>query len=171
MVNGGLLSAFVLQHSAMASDSVKEFYNKYCLEDFERSIYLFCSSSVLYFLICHWTPVPWMSLWNFNYLQDTTLWHMLSLVHAIGWCIVYFGCIMMDISELAGLKQVYYKLSGRPSPMALKSKELQRYLSNMRHPSFIGFLLILWVYPLMRWDNFNFLNIALIQKTSLLLLF
>ncbi|XP_014208556.1 nurim homolog [Copidosoma floridanum] len=154
LINFGLISVFILQHSVMASDSVKDLYAKFNVEDVERSIYNISASAVLHFLISTWMPVPWVFLWNFNNLQGGVLWYILSLIQVIGWCIVYIGCIMMDISELAGLKQVYYKLSGRPCPMALKSRELQRYFMHMRHPSFTGFLMILWIHPLMSIDRF-----------------
>lgn len=149
-MNTSLLSAFILQHSVMASDAVKDFYYKFNIEDIERSVYNASSAAVLHLLTSEWQTVPWATIWNFDTSQNTALWFTVSFSHFISWCIIYSGCVMMDISELAGLKQVYYKISGRPRPMALKSRELQRYFSHMRHPSFTGFLIILWIYPLMR---------------------
>ncbi|OXU32295.1 hypothetical protein TSAR_007071 [Trichomalopsis sarcophagae] len=153
LINASLLSAFILQHSAMASDSVKNFYYKFNIEDIERSVYNASSAAVLHILISEWQPLPWASIWNFSTSENSKLWFLISAFHVIGWCIVYSGCVMMDISELAGIKQVYYKMSGRPRPMAVKSRELQRYFMHMRHPSFTGFLLVLWIYPLMSLDR------------------
>ncbi|KAG7211511.1 hypothetical protein KM043_010779 [Ampulex compressa] len=51
------------------------------------------------------------------------------------------------------MKEVYYKFSARPSPIEMKSRELLRYYAHMRHPSFTGFLLILWIFPFMTIDR------------------
>ncbi|XP_017875090.1 nurim homolog isoform X3 [Ceratina calcarata] len=63
------------------------------------------------------------------------------------------GCLMMDLSELAGLKQVYYKFSSRPCPIVMKSRGLLRYYMHMRHPSLTGFLIIFWIHPYMTLDR------------------
>lgn len=140
----------MVQHSVMAMDFFKDFYYNFDIEDMERSIYNASSAAVLHLLLQNWQPVPWASIWNFSASQSNYLWFTISAFQVLGWSIVYAGCVMMDISELAGLKQVYYKLSGRPRPMAMKSRELQRYFMHMRHPSLTGFLIILWIYPIMR---------------------
>ena len=133
----------------MATDLVKSIYEKFYLQDIERSIYNAASAGALHYLINTWRPVPWISLWEVDTTQGNTLWLIFTAVHVVGWFIVYSGCLMMDISELAGLKQVYYKLSARPCPLSIKSRELQRYYAHMRHPSFTGFLMILWIHPFM----------------------
>jgi hypothetical protein len=133
----------------MASDSVKDLYYKFNLEDIERSVYNMSSAAVLHLLISKWQSIPWLLFWNYNIVQNSKLLFIISALHFIGWSIIYSGCVMMDISELAGIKQVYYKISGRPRPMAMKSRELQRYFMHMRHPSFTGFLIILWIHPVM----------------------
>lgn len=75
---------------------------------------------------------------------------LFSSLHVFAWSIVYSGCIMMDIAELCGLKQIWYRVSKINSPLDKKSRELRRYMRHMRHPSFTGFLFILWIYPIMR---------------------
>ncbi|XP_011495188.1 PREDICTED: nurim homolog [Ceratosolen solmsi marchali] len=154
LLNTSLLSIFILQHSVMASDIVKDFYYKFNIEDIERSVFNMSSAAVLHFLMSTWQSIPWSLIWNFNIDGNDKMSFVISFLHFTGWLIVYTGCVMMDISELAGIKQVYYKISGRPRPMAMKSRELQRYFMHMRHPSFSGFLIILWVYPVMTIDRF-----------------
>ncbi|XP_058809204.1 nurim homolog [Phymastichus coffea] len=153
IINITLLSVFIIQHSVMAMDVVKDIYFNLNMEDIERSIYNASSAAVLHLLVKQWQSIPWISVWNFSTSQSNYLWFTISACQVIGWCIVYAGCVMMDISELAGLKQVYYKLSGRPRPMTIKSRELQRFFLHMRHPSLTGFLIILWIYPLMSIDR------------------
>lgn len=144
-----LLSAFMLQHSVMASNIIKNIYQKLHRPDLERSIYNACSAAALHAMITNWQPVPWVSLWNIDTTSNIKSWIFFSTCHFLGWLIIYSGCVVLDIAELAGLKQVYYKISGRPCPMTTKSKEYQRYLAHMRHPSFTGFLIILWIHPYM----------------------
>ncbi|KAJ8665009.1 hypothetical protein QAD02_006671 [Eretmocerus hayati] len=153
LINTSLLSAFMLQHSVMASDFVKNFYYQLNIEDIERSVYNAISSAILHFLICEWQCTPWAYIWNYASEHNHKLWLFTNIAHIVGWGIVYSGCVMMDIADLSGLKQVYYKITGRPRPLSMKSKELQKYYMHMRHPSFIGFLIILWVYPLMSLDR------------------
>lgn len=152
--NTCLLSVFMLQHSAMSSKFIKNIYENLNIPDIERSIYNGFSSAALHFVISYWQAVPWISFWNFDTSTNNKLWIFFTCLHLLGWFIIYSGCVMLDISELSGLKQVYYKISNRPCPMSTKSKEYQRYLLHMRHPSFIGFLLILWMHPFMTLDRF-----------------
>lgn len=133
----------------MATKFLKGFFCKYNIEDIERSIFNLCSSAILHYLILEWKPIPW-AIWSFDGTENNSVWIISTFFQTVGWCIVYCGCCMMDLSELAGLKQVYYSISGRPHPMTIKSRELQRYFIHMRHPSFTGFFIILWAYPVMR---------------------
>lgn len=134
----------------MASDVVKNLYKQFQIQEVERSIYNASTAAVVHFLISNWRPTPWAAVWSVNTYFNTKLWLIFTAIHVLAWFIIYSGCVMMDISELMGLKQIYYKISGRPTPMSMKRKELQRLYSHMRHPSFTGFLIILWIHPFMR---------------------
>lgn len=149
IVNMSLLSIFMLQHSLMASDFVKHLFCKFHMDYMERNIYNVTSAITLHLLFNQWQIISSITLWNVNTSSNSTAWFIFTALHVLAWSIIYSGCLMMDISELAGIKQVYYKFSSRPSPMVMKSKELLRYYSHMRHPSFTGFLIILWIYPYM----------------------
>lgn len=152
LIDMSLLSIFIIQHSIMASDFIKHIFFKLHTEYLSRSIYNACSSASLHFLINKWQQSPALKVWNIETSSDT-IRMLFSSLHVFSWCIIYSGCIMMDIAELCGLKQVWYKVSGKNSPLDAKSKELRRYIKHMRHPSFIGFLTILWIYPVMSMDR------------------
>ncbi|XP_014226265.1 nurim homolog [Trichogramma pretiosum] len=152
-MNTALLSVFILQHSLMAAKSVKDLYHRLNLDDLERSIYNACSAGALHFVISHWQTITWAYIWDFKALQNDKIWYTTMAFQSFGWLIIYVGCVTMDILDLAGLKQIFYKISGRPRPMSLKSLGFQRYISHMRHPSFIGFISILWFFPLMSIDR------------------
>ncbi|XP_043490105.1 nurim homolog [Polistes fuscatus] len=162
LIDSCLLSLFILQHSLMANVTVKNFLKKLYIDEIERSLYNTCSAAVLSFLLDNWQIIPWINIWNIDISNNNILWSTFILIHIFGWFIIYSGCLTMDISELIGFRQVYYKITARPSPMSTKSKELQRYYSHMRHPSFIGFLTILWVHPFMSLDRFLLASILTI---------
>ncbi|CAL7945610.1 unnamed protein product [Xylocopa violacea] len=153
ITNTCLLSIFMLQHSLMASDFVKHLFCNLHMDYMERCIYNVVSAMVLHLLISKWEVISSVILWNLDTSSNNILWYTFTGFHVFAWSVIYSGCLMMDIAELIGLKQVHYKFSSKLSPMSIKSKELLRYYSHMRHPSFIGFLIILWIYPYMTLDR------------------
>ncbi|XP_033224161.1 nurim homolog [Belonocnema kinseyi] len=153
LIDTCLISAFILQHSVMASDFVKRIYSALKIEDLDRSVYNACSAAVLHLMVKTWVPVSLVTLWNINTTSYSKIWLLMTAIHVLGWVFIYSGCLMMDISELVGLKQVLYKISCRPCPMNMKSRELRRFYGHMRHPSFTGFLMILWIHPIMSIDR------------------
>jgi len=143
-----LITIFVFQHSVMANEVTKHTFCRLNIEHLSRSIYNTCSSASLHFLMNKWQQTPAATIWKFE-SSNKAVW-IFSSLHVFSWSIIYSGCIMMDIAELCGLKQIWYRLSKRNSPLDTKSRELRRYMRHMRHPSFTGFLVILWIYPIMR---------------------
>lgn len=144
-----LITTFIFQHSFMANDFIKHTFCRLRIEYLSRSIYNVCSSASLHFLINKWQRTPAATIWKFE-TSNEAVWILFSSLHVFAWSIIYSGCIMMDIAELCGLKQIWYRMSRRNSPLDTKSRELLRYMKHMRHPSFTGFLAILWIYPIMR---------------------
>lgn len=147
-----LVTIFIFQHTIMATDMTKYTFCKLRIEYLSRSIYNACSSASLHFLITKWQQTPAATMWKFE-TSNEIVWMLFSSLHVFAWSIIYSGCIMMDIAELCGLKQIWYKVSKRNSPLDIKSRELCRYMRHMRHPSFTGFLVILWLYPIMSADR------------------
>ncbi|XP_011874505.1 PREDICTED: nurim homolog [Vollenhovia emeryi] len=151
LVNMLLLTIFVFQHSIMANDFTKQTFCKLRIEHLSRSIYNACSSASLHFMISKWQQTPAATMWKFE--TSNHLFWLFSTVHSIAWVIIYSGCIMMDMAELCGLKQMWYRVTERDSPLDAKSRQLRRYMRHMRHPSFTGFLIILWICPIMSADR------------------
>ncbi|CAL1677990.1 unnamed protein product [Lasius platythorax] len=152
LVDMSLITIFIFQHSIMANDFTKNIFFQLRIDYLSRSIYNACSSASLHFLINKWQQSPALTIWHIETSNDT-IWMLFSGLHIFSWSVIYSGCIMMDIAELCGLKQVWYRVSGKNSPLDAKSRELRRYMRHMRHPSFIGFLAILWIYPFMSMDR------------------
>ncbi|XP_017875089.1 nurim homolog isoform X2 [Ceratina calcarata] len=107
----------------------------------------------LHLLISKWEFISSVTLWKVDTFSNDVSWYTFTTLHVLAWIIIYSGCLMMDLSELAGLKQVYYKFSSRPCPIVMKSRGLLRYYMHMRHPSLTGFLIIFWIHPYMTLDR------------------
>ncbi|XP_050297793.1 nurim homolog [Anthonomus grandis grandis] len=152
LVNMVLLSIFILQHSAMASQKYKNFVKSRVVDDISRSFYVTATAATLLLIIKNWQPTLNLIIWNFD-LSYKPLWLLYISIHTGTWMIIYVANICTDIPELVGLKQVYYSLINQPDPMKRKSLQLQRLTSHMRHPSFLGFLLIFWFFPVMTLDR------------------
>ncbi|PSN33492.1 Nurim [Blattella germanica] len=142
----------MFQHSAMAKPLFKRAVYSSGFQVIERSIYVIMTSVVLQCVMTFWQPISWIKIWDID-SSGTLFWTLYTAVHCFAWCVIYIGTLMMDIPEMLGVKQVYYNLRGLPDPMTFKSKELQRFYLHMRHPSFTGFCLLLWFYPVMSLDR------------------
>ncbi|XP_017768335.1 PREDICTED: nurim homolog [Nicrophorus vespilloides] len=148
-----LLTLFIYQHTFMAMQSVKDFFERFNLKDIQRSIYIISTCVVLLIMTHYWEHVPEYVLWK---TDNGRVYYALMLMHALAWLIIYSDCIYMDINELLGLKQVYYSIQNLPDPMSYKSYELQKLYLHMRHQGFfVAFLLIFWAIPVMSLDRFH----------------
>lgn len=145
-----LIVLFILQHSLMKSEFVKRFWSALGLGVAERSIYNLASSVCLLYLIQNWKIVPSFVLWKIDLDNCSALWWGFVLTHSLAWFIVYGGSLLMDLSEILGVKQVYYDCNKLSSPMSYKSSELRRLYGHIRHPSFLGISTVLWVTNCMR---------------------
>lgn len=100
-------------------------------------------------MLTQWQPIPSYVLWNIN-CDSAPIWWTFLTLHAVAWLVIYGGSFIMDFPELTGVKQVYYDIKNLQTPSTYKSRELVRLYGHVRHPSFFGLSLILWVTNLMR---------------------
>ncbi|XP_030053246.1 nurim [Microcaecilia unicolor] len=147
-VNLALVALFVLQHSLMASHTVKQ-WTVMCFGVLQRSVYVFCTALALQVLIRYWQPVkhgPF--LWN-ACTEPWGTWISLIcfILHFVAWLVICSIVLIFDYAELMGLKQVYYYCLDLGDPLELKSASVVRLYSHLRHPVYLEFLLILWVVP------------------------
>lgn len=151
-INQFLLSIFILQHSLLALPEVKNWLSNSKLRVIQRCLYVISSAAALQVLLRFWHKIPGVTLWTVN--SDTKLyWWIFITIHILAWLFIYVGSICMDVNELFGIKQIYYSIQQLPDPNIYKSSDLKRLYAHMRHPSFIGFLIIFWVVPCMTLDR------------------
>lgn len=174
------LVVFILQHSFQKHESVKKLWHKLGLKTIERSAYNLLSSLILLVsfssvfirspralfgvinqirlnmqftfqqLVQSWASVEKWTLWSISAPVYSPVWWMLVVSHTLLWSIIAFGSLLMDLPEILGIKQIYYDVQGLSEPFAYKARSLSRLLTNIRHPSYVGFALIFWITNLMR---------------------
>ncbi|GAM17983.1 hypothetical protein SAMD00019534_011580 [Acytostelium subglobosum LB1] len=135
-----LLTLFVLQHSMLATDSVKSWFSGKgtAINALQRSFYLLCTSISIELLIMFWHPLDNIVIWRIDALQPysqliKSLAKLLLLVELI---------VVFDVLEFTGLKQVYrYIMNMEEKPLFPAHCS---YLQSMRHPNLIGVMLLVW---------------------------
>lgn len=143
LINAGLLGIFAVQHSLMARQWFKRAWTKLIPEPVERSTYVLFSSLSLLLLFWQWQPMGGV-VWE---VENTLGSLALQTVYATGWLIVLGSTFLINHFDLFGLRQVYLYLRGRPySPLGFRTPGPYRYV---RHPLYLGWLLVFWAAPVM----------------------
>jgi len=152
--NSSLVFLLIIQHSWLKTNQIKTYLIKYRLNSsVARCIYVTLTSIVLQILMKFWSPVLTYKLWKIEMNEDSLMAWMFSLIEVVAWSFIYGGSLLLDFPELVGVKQVYYDYIDVHETSDLKSSELQRLYTHKRHPSFLGFLVVLWVTPVMSLDR------------------
>ncbi len=143
-MNLGLIAIFGLQHSVMARPGFKRVWTRAVPKELERSFYVLIASVVLAVLMWQWRPIPTPVLWH-----ASSTWGI-----ALGWSVMIFGVavllwatFLIDHFELLGLRQGWSTLrGGELHEPAFVTPNLYRIV---RHPQYLGWLLIFWGAPTM----------------------
>jgi len=151
IVDGGLLILFVLQHSVMNTEPVKNAFRNSWMENFERTFYVTCTNICLLLLTNLWEPIQGLDLWSVDTESNVAAWWAVTVVHGLMWYLIYTATLLLDITDLLGVKQLITHLSKEEDQTC---PSLRRLYGHMRHPSFLALTLILWIHPLMSLDRF-----------------
>ncbi|KAH8369477.1 hypothetical protein KR009_012091 [Drosophila setifemur] len=154
--------AFIIQHSFLKSAFVKKLLAKLGLAGAERSIYSLTSSICLHYLILNWLPAQSIVLWQVDVVESAPLWWAFVITHGVCWIVIFGGSLVMDLPELLGVKQAFYDFKAYGAPINYKSSELRNLYAHVRHPSFVGLSVILFVTNAMSVDR---LLLALLLTT------
>jgi protein-S-isoprenylcysteine O-methyltransferase Ste14 len=144
VVDLGLLALFGIQHSAMARPGFKRMWTRIVPKEAERSAYVLIASAVLAFLMWQWRPIPSAVLWQADTVRTASIgWAVMGL----GVAVLVWATFLIDHFELLGLKQGWATLRGKPvDPPAFTTPWMYRLV---RHPQYLGWLMIFWGTPLM----------------------
>ena len=142
-INSALLGLFALQHSVMARPWFKAAWIRIVPTSVERSTYVLFSSLALLLLFWKWQPMGGM-IWN---VGSTSGRLALEALYACGWLTVLIATFLINHFDLFGLRQVWLHLLGRPyTAIGFRTPGLYRYV---RHPLYVGWLLVFWSAPVM----------------------
>jgi len=141
-VNGGILVLFVIQHTVMARRWFKDWWTRIVPEAIERSTFVLAASAILALLFWQWRPLPAV-VWQ---TSGPLAW-VLTAISLTGWATVFASSFMVSHWELFGLRQTFWRLTGRPyEPVGFRLAGLYKLV---RHPLMVGFLLAFWATPVM----------------------
>ena len=138
----GLLAAFAVQHSGMARPAFKRWWTRMVPEPAERSTYVLFSSLAMVALFALWQPIGGV-VWQTEGSGRVAV----IAAYLFGWALLLYSTFLIDHFDLFGLKQVWRRLIGHAyvAPR-FHTPSLYRIV---RHPLYIGWLVIFWAAPIM----------------------
>ena len=146
----GLLALFAIQHSVMARQWFKAIWARIVPSSVERSTYVLFSSAALLIMFWKWQPIGGV-IWN---VENGLIRLLLLGAYAMGWIVVLVATFLINHFDLFGLRQVWFSLRGNAySPLRFRTPGLYRIV---RHPLYLGWLLVFWSAPLMTVAHFVF---------------
>ena len=150
LINAGLLSLFVLQHTVMARRRFKHWWTRFVPQAIERSTFVLATCVVLGLIFWQWRPMPSV-VWRIDQPVLRTLLHTIS---ATGWLLVLYSSFLIDHFELFGLRQVVEVLRGHAHR---HPQFVTPWLYRLvRNPLMLGFIVAFWATPDMTIGHLQF---------------
>ena len=141
-VDIGLLAAFAVQHSGMARPAFKRWWTRLIPEAAERSTYVLASSLAMVLLFLTWQPIGGV-VWQ----AEGAVRAVVIGVYLLGWAVLLYATFLIDHFDLFGLKQAWRAFTAQSYvPPQFHTPGLYRLI---RHPLYIGWLMIFWAAPVM----------------------
>lgn len=143
LINGALLTLFVVQHTVMARPAFKRWFTRFVPAAMERSLFVAAASAVLVLTFWQWRPLP-QTVWH---VEHSVLAVLLLLGSLLGFGVVLGSSFMINHFDLFGLRQSVNGFLGRETrPVGFR---LVGFYKLVRHPLMVGFLLAFWLTPTM----------------------
>ena len=142
-IDFGLLTLFALQHSIMARPAFKRRWTRIVPEAAERSTFALFSGLALIAFFLFWQPIGGI-VWS---VENPTLRGLIWLSYGLGWAILVGSTFLLNHFDLFGLRHVWLELRGQPyTPLKFSTPLIYRYV---RHPLYLGMVILLWSAPTM----------------------
>ena len=142
-INMGLVTLFGIQHTVMARPGFKAAWTRIVPSLVERSTYLLFTCLALLALFRYWQPMGGV-IWN---LESHGAQVAVQALYVCGWLAVLAVTFLINHFDLFGLRQVTLKLIGKPyTSIGFRTPGPYRYV---RHPLYIGWLVVFWSAPRM----------------------
>lgn len=150
-VNAALFTVFALHHSWLARAGLKSRIKALVSPALERSTYVWVASLLFIAVCAAWQPVPGV-VWS----AGSPATALLRLAQATGVVLTGIAARRMDVLELAGVRQV---MRHQPPAPRLLTDGVYGWV---RHPIYLGWLLLVWPSPMMTGTRFVFALISTI---------
>jgi protein-S-isoprenylcysteine O-methyltransferase Ste14 len=143
LVNIALVLLFGLPHSVMARPAFKDWWTKIVPRPVERTTYVLVATGSTILLFWLWQPMEAV-IWQVeSSAGQVLLWGLFIL----GIFVLFASTFIIDHFDLFGLRQVFLNL--RQKPYTHHSFSVTFFYKFVRHPLYVGWLLIFWFTPLM----------------------
>jgi methanethiol S-methyltransferase len=143
IVDLSLLALFAIQHSLMARQWFKRAWTVVIPQAAERSTYVLFSSICLLLLFWLWRPIG-LTIWR---VDNPILEALILCLYAAGWVIVLVATFLIDHFDLFGLRQAWMRFRDQPyRPLGFQTPGFYKLV---RHPLYVGWLLVFWSAPTM----------------------
>jgi len=146
-----LLGLFAIQHSVMARQGFKRVWTRIVPQVIERSTYVLLASLVLAFLFWQWRPLLAI-IWE---TRNPALAIILETLFFAGWAVVLMSTVLMNHSDLVGLRQVL--LQEKYTDLGFRTPFIYRFV---RHPIMLGFIIAFWATPRMTLGHLLFAGVT-----------
>jgi protein-S-isoprenylcysteine O-methyltransferase Ste14 len=149
LVDLGLILVFGLQHSGMARPGFKRWWTRVVPQWAERSTYVLASSLALATWLLLWEPIGG-TLWR----ATGAVYYVVLATYFGGWLLLFYSSLLIDHLDLFGLSQAWHRFTGaRHESPAFDAPGLY---ARVRHPIYLGWLLIVWAAPTMTYGHLLF---------------
>lgn len=144
LVNTLLFSLFAAHHSVFARPWMKRLVVRLVSPSLERSFYVWVASLLLILVCAAWQPVP-----EVLYRHDGWVAALHVACVAAGIVLIALGARRLAPLELAGINQALGRRPGRTEPLVVSFP-----YSLVRHPIYLGWVLVVFGAPLMTTSRF-----------------
>lgn len=142
-VNLLLIFAFAVQHSVMARPRFKRWLTKFIPESAERSTYVLASNIAVILIMAFWQPMGGV-IWQ---AESMVLKSAITALYFLGWVVLFLSTCMICHFDLFGLRQTWLQFTGKKyTNYEFRAPFAYKYV---RHPIYVGWLMIVWAAPLM----------------------
>jgi protein-S-isoprenylcysteine O-methyltransferase Ste14 len=149
LLDVALFSAFALHHSLFARSGLKRWLGQRLSPAGERVLYVWIAS-VLFIAVCAWWKPVGGTAWAWS---GGWAWIARALVVS-GVGLTLYAAAVLDVFELAGVRPL---LSPRTRPDTLRDDGAY---GIVRHPIYLGWILIVWPVPVMTWTRLVFAAVS-----------
>ena len=145
-----LLTLFAMQHSGMARPRFKDWMKKQIPESAERSTYVLLSNFAMIAIFAFWQPIGG-SIWT---VEHPFFVGAIYGVYFVGWTLLFVSTCAICHFDLFGIRQVWcYFQCKQYVPREFRVPALY---SVVRHPLYVGWLIIFWATPTMTLSHLVF---------------